>query len=259
MKGFKVLKILNTITNRLVRKLLLAIAPFVFSFTNNAIAQERTLYFSGFEWVVRGDGTGNPGNNVWSSRNAWVDQNGALHLLLSYRNGQWYSSEVFTKARLGFGVYQFKIDSRLDLFDKNVVFGMFHYPTSDVGPDRTHELDIEIAKWGNQNANILNYNAWPVSPSLEPTGSNHPMFLQGTQTTHRYIWNYNFVRYESTHTFSDYNPFPIASSVFAPPDFYNRIAQKPMPMHLNLWTYGPPQTTRDVEVIVREFKFIPFR
>ena len=36
------------------------------------------------------------------------------------------------------------------------------YPTPDVGPDGTHEIDIEFAKWGVPDAKIGNYTVWPV-------------------------------------------------------------------------------------------------
>jgi hypothetical protein len=38
----------------------------------------------------------------------------------------------------------FQTNGRLDLLDDNVVLGLFNYPTEDVGPDGTHELDIEL-------------------------------------------------------------------------------------------------------------------
>ena len=54
---------------------------------------------------------------------------------------------------LGFGRYQFQVIGRIDQLDPNVVLGLFKYPTPDVGPDGTNEIDIEFAQWGRATAN----------------------------------------------------------------------------------------------------------
>jgi hypothetical protein len=113
-----------------------------------AFSQAKTIRFSGYDWIVRPSGTGGPGPNQWDENNVWVDGSGYLHLKLSQRAGRWYCSEVYTKDRLAFGSYQFWVIGHVDKLDQNVVFGLFSYPTPDVGPDGTNELDIEFAKWG---------------------------------------------------------------------------------------------------------------
>jgi hypothetical protein len=45
---------------------------------------------------------------------------------------------------MGFGRYQFWIEGRVDRLDPNVVLGLLNYPTPDVGPDATNEIDIDI-------------------------------------------------------------------------------------------------------------------
>ncbi len=113
-----------------------------------ATAHSGNISFSGYTWDVRPAGTGGPGPNDWDPDNVWVDAAGYLHLKLTHRNGRWYSSEVYTRDRLGFGRYQFSLIGRVDQLDKNIVFGLFNYPTPDVGVDTTREIDIEFSRWG---------------------------------------------------------------------------------------------------------------
>ena len=42
-----------------------------------------------------------------------------------------------------------QVNGRLDQLDDNVTLGLFSYPTGDVGPDGTHEIDLEFARWGD--------------------------------------------------------------------------------------------------------------
>lgn len=127
------------------------------------------ISFSGYDWEVR-SGTGGPGPNDWSADNVFVDADG-LHLKISNSGSTWSCAEVTLTQRLGFGVYEFQLTGRPDLFDRNVVLGLFNYPPADVGPDGTNEIDIEFAQWGQAgNRNRLNWTVYP--PALGP-GTTH--------------------------------------------------------------------------------------
>ena len=71
----------------------------------------------------------------------------------------------------------------MDEFDPNVVLGLLNYPTSDVGPDRTNEIDIEFAQWGNRAAPIGNYTVWTTTTALKPASKRFTVDLTGTYTT----------------------------------------------------------------------------
>src|SRR3984893_8928014 len=71
----------------------------------------KTITFAGYNWAVKSGGHIGPGPNSWDENNVWVDQHGYLHLALTYRNSQWYCSEVSMADRLGFGRYQFWVGS----------------------------------------------------------------------------------------------------------------------------------------------------
>ena len=225
--------------------------------TGAALCEAKTLFFSGMSWTVRPNGQGGPRNNNWCEANAFVDAAGALHLRITHSKGKWCAAEIVSDVRLGYGTYQFQLKSRVDLLDRNVVLGLFNYPTADVGPDASNEIDIEFARWGDARANMLNYTAWPVLPALGPWGNTFPLSLNGDLSTHRFIWRPTFIRYQSTHGHYDGNPYPIADWTFAPPDYLQRIARAAMPVHMNLWLFAVPSNKKPVEIVISQFKYTP--
>jgi|ERR1044071_2662413 hypothetical protein len=122
-------------------KCLLALLVLALGFSMKA----KDVEFGGHTWTAR-SGRGGPGPNIWDENNAWLDASTNLHLKISNRDGKWSCAEVTMRRRLGFGRYQFQITGCLDLLDDNVVLGLFNYPTRDVGPDGTNEIDIEFAR-----------------------------------------------------------------------------------------------------------------
>ena len=156
-----------------------------------------TVSFGGYEWLIRSYG-GGPGPNEWDSGNVYVDESG-LHLRISRRDGVWTCAEVVMTETLGFGTYQFEITGRPDLFDRNVVLGLFNYPPSaEVGPDGSNEIDIEFAQWGNLNVqNRLNWTVYPPALGPEKGHRDVPIALNGEASTHRFEWSADGVRYWS--------------------------------------------------------------
>ena len=135
----------------------------------SATVEATDIAFSGYNWTIRPSGRGGPGPNNWDPTNVFVDANGYLHLKITQNKSKWSCAEVYTTVspntntgRLGFGRYQFQTGSRIDTLDPNVVLGLFNYPTSDVGPDGTNEIDIEYARWGNASWPNGNFTVWPV-------------------------------------------------------------------------------------------------
>jgi len=241
--------------NRFLKKSGLAsIAVALFAVTAPAAALSKTLNFSGRVWTVRSGGYGSPGTGTWSENNAFVDAQGMLHLKMTYVGGKWYSAEVVSAQSFGMGTYQFYVIGRVDQLDRNVVLGLFSYPTASQGVSGTHEIDIEFARWGNAQGKMLNYSVWPTQKALGPSGNAYPLALNGTWTTHRWIRTPSSVRFQSVHGHYDGNPMPIADWTFRPTDI-RRLSQYAMPIHINLWAIAPPSDGRPVEVIIRAFKY----
>jgi hypothetical protein len=218
--------------------------------------QAKDIEFGGYTWAVR-SGRGGPGPNAWEENNVWLDTSTNLHLKISQRDGKWSCAEVTMRRRLGFGRYQFQVIGRLDHFDDNVVLGLFNYPTGDVGQDGTHEIDIEFARWGNAINPIGNYTVWPAVKSLKQVSKSFPFTLAGDQTTHRFIWSRDGVKFRSLQGDRDDDREEIKAWVYSPKEASQHISQEPMPVHINLWLFKglTPKNGQEVEVIIHEFKF----
>ena len=219
----------------------------------------KTIRFSGYNWKVKSGSHEGPGPNNWDENNVWVDQGGYLHLKLTKQGDRWYCSEVSTEDRLGFGRYQFWVVGRVDRLDPNVVFGLFNYPTPDVGPDGTHEIDIEFAQWGQPEAAMGNYTVWPIREGLRRASKRFSVELNGTYTTHRFIWNPNSVTFQSLHGHHDDNSNQFENWRYKPDEPRSYISHEAMPVEINLWLFQgqPPRNGQQVELVVRSFRFTP--
>jgi hypothetical protein len=216
------------------------------------------IVFSGHTFQVR-SGSGGPGPNAWSAQNVWVDAGGALHLKISQQAGQWSCAEIWTNEALGFGTYQFKIAGRPELFDRNVVLGLFNYPTADIGPDGTNEIDIEFATWGGAQPQMGNWTVWPAVTGFAQ--ATHAFNVANTNgaSTHRFDWTSRQVVFESLAGLTNSNKGLYANWTYAPADFAHHVPQHAMPLHMNLWLFQghAPSDGKEVEIVVSEFLFTP--
>lgn len=215
----------------------------------------KTIEFGGYVWSVR-SGQGGPGPNAWDEGNVWLDAAGHLHLRVREHEGRWSCAEVTMQRRLGFGRYVFEVEGPIDRLDDNVVLGLFNYPTSDVGGDATHEIDIEFARWGRATNPIGNYTVWPAEKGLKPTSKTYAFTLSGAGSTHRFDWSEGKVVYRSWQGFGE-GGAEFAAWSFEPEEAARRIARKPMPVHVNLWLFQgrPPKDGKGVEIVLRAFRF----
>ncbi len=216
------------------------------------------IEFGGYAWTVR-SGEGGPGPNRWEKSNVWLDPSTNLHLKIAVRDGKWSCAEVTMQKRLGFGRYQFKTSGGLDRLDDNVVLGLFNYPTHDVGPDGTHEIDIEFARWGESRNPIGNFTVWPVEKSLQQVTKSFEFNQGGDRSTHRFLWKPDQILFQTLRGHRDDDSQELSRWLFRPQDSGRRLSQKPMPVHLNLWLFKglPPKDGKEVEVVIQEFSFKP--
>lgn len=238
---------MNSTTPRLVLGLLL---PLV------ALAQPREIGFGGHTWTVR-SGQAGPGPNTWDASNVWLDASTNLHLKITHRDGQWSCAEVTVKGRLGLGRYQFQTIGRIDRLDDNVVLGLFNYPTGDVGPDATHEIDIEFARWGEAKNPIGNFTVWPVEKHLKQVSRSFPLELAGDDSTHRFVWSRKRILFQTLSGHRNDDREDLSRWAFRPEEPSRRVSGQLMPVHINLWPFKgrPPKAEREVEVIVSGFEF----
>lgn len=209
----------------------------------------KTLNFSGLSWQIR-SGTGNPGGNNWSdsSESVWVDENGILHMTIRKINGVWNCSEIYTDANVGYGEYRFYVASNVENLDKNVVVGLFTYL------DDKNEIDIEFSKWGNAAEEKMGTYATQPTKTLG-NSHNFELNLNGSYSTHRFIWKSDRIGYKSWHgheRVSSENSF-IQEWEYLGNDIPIPGDEK---LIINLWLYqgNVPNDGNEVEVLIKSVK-----
>jgi hypothetical protein len=214
--------------------------------------------FSSYDWAVR-SGRGGPGPNLWDEKNVWLDASGALHLKIAHQDGKWSCAEVTMRRRLGFGRYEFQIKGPVGKLDDNVVLGLFNYPTREVGPDATHEIDIEFSRWGKADNALGNYTVWPAEKGLKQQTRSFSFTLQTVQSTHRFTWSRTQILFQSLRGLRNDDADEFGRWIFNPPEPARSISGQPMPVHINLWLFKglEPKDGQEVEVVVQRFSFLP--
>jgi hypothetical protein len=213
----------------------------------------RTINFSGYEWYVKdslvsGEKWG-PGPNWWngSSESVWVDFRGYLHLKIVKVGSQWHCAEVWSKESFGYGQYLFQVDPFVEMMDKNIILGLFTYYND------TQEIDIELAKWGDLNAENSQYVVQPYYNEGNMKRFNTE--FQNRTTTHSFIWTNNSIQFSSGFgNISNYNQSTYTQWTYTGKD-------NPIPgtekVHINLWLMNglPPSNNQEFEVIIERFEF----
>lgn len=219
-----------------------------------------TINFAGLTWEVKDaySSAVGPGPNYFSKDNVWVDVDGKLHLKIrKVSNTVWTCAELKTQRLFGNGRYQFWVEGRPDLFDKNIVLGLFSYPcVNDIcEPDGTHEIDIEFAKWGNANeTENLVYNAYPTIIGGINYYHTFPLSLeQEAYSTHRYTRSSSSVFFQSLYGYTNDNTGQFVSATST-----NTVSTLAMPVYINLWLFRGkfPSDENEVEIVIRDFKFL---
>ena len=232
-------------------------APLLLILCLQNAATSQTIKFSGYEWEVRQAEKEGPGPNFWKSENAFVDKDGRLHLKITKDADHWSCAEITSKRKFPFGRYQFQIEGRIDLLDKNIVLGLFNYPTPEIGKDTTNEIDIEFARWGEKKNANGNYTIWPYKFGVPQTSKTFEFALNGDNTTHRFLWRSDSIKYQSLNGHRDDNQFEFSSFLLKPAKPLDAIPQKPLPLHFNLWLFHglEPSDGKEVEIIIKSFKY----
>ncbi len=209
----------------------------------------RLVDFGGQRWEVRDSGGARqgPGPNVFSPdpRDVWVDAKG-LHLRIAKRGGAWTSSQVVLERPLGYGTYRFTVDGRFDRLDPQVVLGLFTWDDDEA--DAHRELDVEISRWEDP----LRSNAQFVVQPYDALGNLVRFELPPlARSVHQFEWLPESAAFSSRtaggrilaeHTFARGVPHPGKEQAM-----------------INLWLIDgkPPRDGRLVEVVVRDFRFVP--
>ncbi|MFQ5489123.1 MAG: hypothetical protein ACE5GE_00260 [Phycisphaerae bacterium] len=205
-----------------------------------------TIQFAGLTWNVKVGGPAGPGPNLWSDspESVFVDAQGRLHLKIRQIGGVWHSAEVSTQQSFGHADYLFNIDSNADLFDRNVVVGLFTFLDCD------NEVDIEFSRWGVPS-NIA--GQYVTQPAVAGNINRFDLAPAGAVSTHSFTWRASsifFQSYQGQHASLPAAPGQLVHDwLYTGPDIPIPSTER---LHINLWQVGgnPPSDGQEVELIV---------
>ena len=126
----------------------------------------RTIKWSGQVWHVRPPSKGTaPGPNAWSDSPRSVAVAGdRLRLAIVPDGARWRCAEVHLERALGYGTYEWVVETDLTALDPQAVLGLFTYDWHGGGTANS-EIDIEFARWGAASDPDL------VEFSVQPAGA----------------------------------------------------------------------------------------
>ncbi|HET7539784.1 MAG TPA: hypothetical protein VFK05_07925 [Polyangiaceae bacterium] len=221
-------------------------------------ARAAEIDWKGYTWSVTNGGMA--GVAAGSSANVSVDASGYLHLKVRKNGDTWTAAEIFSTARLGFGTYQWQIDGPIDTLDKNVVLGLFPYgPAANIGGDGTNEIDIEYSRWGQANGPNGDWTNYPASGKTVGELSYTFSLMGQTLSTSRFIWTASSIE---DFLLAGLEPVSSTNSLlkswkYAPDNPKTNIPQQALPLGMNLWCFDLPSDGKNVEIVVRDFQFVP--
>lgn len=216
-------------------------------------AAARTIQFAGLTWNVKTGGPAGPGPNMWSDslESVWVDSNGALHLKVRQIGGVWHSAEVSTQQSFGHGTYLFNVASNADLFDRNIIVGLFTFLDCD------NEIDIEFARWGVVNNDAGQY---VTQPAIAGNINRFDLAPAGAISTHSFTWGPTsifFQSYQGEHPALPANQqLRVHDWLYTGPDIPIPSTEK---LHINLWQLQglPPSDGQEIELVITNVTVTP--
>lgn len=213
-------------------------------------------------WFVKNRELAGPGPNRFDNQCVTINKDKAgvvtsVEFKITKINKTWCCAEIYTAERFGLGTYTFRVNGSLNKFDKNIVLGMFCYPTEDVGQDGTHEIGIEVSNFGGANEKALCYGMYPTR--LENSRIERLFDAPKLATTiHHFTRNMDTISF-STTSIPTRTALPMKLSDWlytaVPNDPY--VQDKKMPVHMNLWLFqgNAPTNGKEVKVTLTDFSF----
>jgi hypothetical protein len=210
----------------------------------------RILHFSGYDWKVRSSVENRAGELCnYEDANAWVDDEGNLHLLMGRGAGEWHCAGISMTRSLGYGTYRFVVSDSAHL-PPSAAFTMYTRADRLEPEDRT-DLDIELSQWGKAQS----YNAhYVVQPYYIPGNSVQFTIPAGPMT---YV-----LRWEPGHA-----AFRAIAGVSTAPgrSVFEHVFKSGIPVpaaetiHLDLYDFHHLQSglQHPVEVVVQKVEYSP--
>lgn len=146
---------------------------------------DRHLLWKGINWNI----DTNPTDN------AWIDDQGRLHMVLQKINGDWKGIEFNSPTKYKYGKYIWKVHSGSLNFPRGTGIGMFTYT------DDLHELDIEIQEWPGYSEHLW-FTVQPGNVDEHPENikyavpSNSP-YIDEKDITYTIDWQPTYVDFSA--------------------------------------------------------------
>lgn len=215
-----------------------------------ALTAQAAIPFGGFSWEPR-EGVGAPGPNTWIKSNVIRDKDGLHFWLRPSATIKWTGSQATASPKVHFGTLVITIRADFDKIDDKAVFSPFLYPTPDVGPDGTNEIDIvEFSRWGTPGAPLLNLVQWPQTKGSKPQHTLARLPKGTREVTVTLTWTPTSVTLETD--------LGVVMKVTDP----QYVPQKPMDLVFNIrYVKGEPANpnAEPLEVIITSLKYTPYK
>lgn len=211
------------------------------------------LEFANYLWQSLA-GMQAPGPNFFDPGLLYCDAQGHLHLTLDAEIGR--CSGLMTQQAFLFGCFEIDLIAEFNDWPGSAVFGFFAYPDPLHALDGSHEIDIEISRWGQSHGPCLHYSIWPETPETPglPQTQSLDGSLNGSHTRHRFVWTPDYFEFTSFHGHSD--QVLLARHRLA----NTRQQNRPMHLYLNLWWFqGQYQDAQTIQATVTRFAYQPWR
>jgi len=209
-----------------------------------------TVQFSGYEWVVRAAPSDRGGRNAYDPKNAWTDENGALHLRIAGQAPDWTCAEVGLTRRLGYGLYRFVVREVAHL-EPAAILSFFTWDGPAV-QEHHREMGVEITRWGKPADKNAQYAIQPYHVPDNVARFEAPAGV----LTHWLRWEPGRATFRTARGASA-DP---AAAIVAEHVFTERV---PAPgneqVRMNLYAYrrGEKSLEHGAEVVIEKFEYLP--
>jgi hypothetical protein len=236
--------------------------------------------FSGWIWDVKsGSQIQGPGPNYFSDEpeDIFIDGQGYLHMRIAEHDGRWYSTEIVSRDTVGYGEYTWVISGNFEDIPNNTVLGLFTWNTESFMEEGNSEVDIELAKWADDDNQSLHFSVQPVNfgpyyPERTYMAPTNDGDLIGV-STHMFSWTDSLITWRSwkgvgtggeqiaSWEFSDTNQARVKNENGLTSD--SIVIPRPLNhtnVRINYWMLfgSPPADGQEHEVVIQSFNYVPY-
>ena len=218
--------------------------------SSGSLTDSPTLHFSGYDWKVRSGG-GDSGGDLcdYEASNAWVDDQGYLHLAMGQAGGRWHCAGINLPRNLGYGTYRFVVADSTHLPPWAILALLLRSATED--PDERTGFSIQLGGWGQTEGK----NASCVLQPYYIPGNTVRYTVPVGPITYTLRWNPGTAEFRTFAGASSTAGLEVMAH-----EFRSGVAVPGAEtVHLDLHNYrhGQSGLHHPVEIVVRNFEYLP--